>query len=183
LGAKSLSVTPPTDASANDHANVDYSATATNLAGGLIYETEALSEDVRVTGHPSIELWVASSASDGDFIATLFDVAPDGTATTYNMQGRLRASLRKEVDPPYDNLGLPWHPMNEGDVQPLTPAEPTLLRFDLYPISIRFQTGHRIRLVLTFADTTTARLDPVPSATIYRDVMHQSSITLPIIED
>jgi putative CocE/NonD family hydrolase len=183
LGAKTLSLTPPTDTEAHDEATVDYTATATNLASGLIYETDVLSNDVRVTGHPLIELWAASSANDGDVIATLFDLAPDGKATTYNMQGRLRASLRKEADSPYDNLGLPWHPMNEADVQPLTPGEPTLLRFDLYPISIRFLSGHRIRLVLTFADTATARLDPVPTATIYRDATHQSSITLPIIED
>jgi putative CocE/NonD family hydrolase len=183
LGAKTLTLTAPTESDAHDEAKVDYTATATNLAGGLVYETEALTKDVRVTGHPSIELWAASSASDGDFIATLFDVAPDGAATTYNIQGRLRASLRKEADPPYDNLGLPWHPMNEADVQPLTPGEPTLLRFDLYPISILFKSGHRIRLVLTFADTMTARLNPVPTAMIYRDAMHQSAITLPIIED
>ena len=73
--------------------------------------------------------------------------------------------------------------MNEADAQPLTPGEPTLLRFDLYPISILIKSGHRIRLVLTFADTATARLNPVPTATIYRDAVHQSSITLPIIED
>jgi hypothetical protein len=37
--------------------------------------------------------------------------------------------------------------------------------------------------LLTFADTVTARVNPVPTIAIYCDVMHQSSITLPIIED
>jgi predicted acyl esterase len=183
LGEKSLAKDAPSAASAHDEARVDYSATATNTASGLVYETPALDSDVRVTGHPLAELWVSSTAIDGDFIATLFDVAPSGTATTYNMQGRLRASLRKETDAPYNNLGLPYHPMNEADVQPLTAGEPTLLRFDLYPISIRFAKGHRIRLVLTFADSTTPRLDPVPTVSVYREAMHQSSLTLPIIPD
>jgi uncharacterized protein len=114
-------------------------------------------------------------------VATLQDVAPDGTATTYNIQGRLRASLRKEAAPPYNNLGLPYHPMNQADVQPLTPGQPTELKFDVYPISIIFKAGHRIRLVLTFADTVTPKLTPVPTVNIYRDAMHPSSITLPIV--
>jgi putative CocE/NonD family hydrolase len=183
LGSKTLGTEPPSDASAKDEAQVNYAATATNLAGGMTYDTAPLTKDVRVTGHPVIELWASSSATDGDFVATLLDVAPDNTTTTYNMQGRLRASLRKEATAPYNNLGLPYHPMNMADVQPLTAGEPTLLRFDIYPISIVFKAGHKIRLVLTFADTVTPQLTPVPTVSIYRDMTHQSFVTLPIIED
>jgi putative CocE/NonD family hydrolase len=183
LGPKTLSTSAPSDAAAKDEARVDYSATATSLAGGTAYDTAALSDDVRVTGHPVVELWVASTATDGDFVATLLDVAPDGSTTTYNMQGRLRASLRKETTAPYNNLGLPYHPMNQADAQPLTPGEPTLLRFDLYPMSVRFKSGHRIRIVLTFADTSTPQLTPIPTVSIYRDVAHPSTLTLPIVAD
>lgn len=144
--------------------------------------TAPLEKDVRVTGHPVAELWVSSTATDGDFIATLQDVAPDGSATSYNMSGRLRASLRKEQDPPYDNLGLPWHPFGSGDVQPLVAGEPTRLRFDLLPISIRFKAGHRIRLVITFAEANTPRVTPAPTVTVYRDGTHPSLVTLPVIE-
>jgi predicted acyl esterase len=71
--------------------------------------TAPLIADIQVTGHPTINLWVSSSATDGDFIATIQDVAPDGTATSYNVNGRIRASLRKLQKAPYNNLGLPWH--------------------------------------------------------------------------
>jgi uncharacterized protein len=98
------------------------------------------------------------------------------------MGGRLRASQRAVTTPPYDNLGLPWHPSREADAQALTPGEPVQLAFDLYPISLVFRAGHRIRLVLTFADpVATPRLSPAPEVTIYRDAMRSSSITLPII--
>jgi len=190
LGAKTLGTTAPTEASAKDDAQVDYnvamgatSTTAPSNPNGVAYASEPLAKDVRVTGHPLAQLWVASSASDGDFIATLQDVAPSGTITSYNMHGRLRASLRKEAPAPYNNNGLTYHPFGQGDVVPLTPGEPTLLKFDLLPTSIVFKTGHRIQVKLSFADAVTPRVSPAPTVSIYHDVMHPSSITLPVIEE
>lgn len=179
LGPKTLGNDAPEDG--KDTVTVDYAATPTR--GALTYDTPVLTKDVTVTGHPLVELWVSSTAADGDFVATLQDVAPSGSVSSYNMHGRLRASLRKESEPPYNNLGLPYHPSNQADAQPLVPGQPTLLRFDLLPISIVFKAGHRIRLALTFADTPTPRLRPAPSVTIYRDATHRSAVVLPIIED
>jgi uncharacterized protein len=188
LGAKTLSMTAPVEASAKDEAQVDYnvamgatSTTAPANPNGIAYATEPLASDVLVTGHPVVELWVSSTATDGDFIATLQDVGPGGEIKSYNMHGRLRASLRKEEPAPYNNLGLPYHPFRKADVTPLVPGEPTLLRFDLLPISILFKAGHRIQLKVSFADTPTPRVMPAPTVSIYRDAMHQSSVTLPII--
>jgi predicted acyl esterase len=121
------------------------------------------------------------TSSDGDFIATIQDVAPDGAATSYNVQGRLRASLGKLQDAPYNNLGLPWHGFYQADVTPLAPGEPAELVFDILPISMIFKAGHSIRLVINFADRTTPKLDPAPKVTIYRDSIHSSHLTLPII--
>jgi predicted acyl esterase len=182
LGAGSLDAQPTSAAAAHDEAAVDYTVNATNLAEkGLTYVTPPLSEDVEITGHPVIDLWVSSSATDGDFIATLQDVAPDGKATSYNIHGRLRASHRKEQRAPYDNLGLPWHSYAEADVVPLSPGEPAQLRFDLLPISMVVKAGHRLRLVLTFAEAVTPKLEPAPRVRIYRDAAHPSVLTLPII--
>ena len=44
-------------------------------------------------------------AADADVIAKLEDVAPDGTAKSYQMLGGLRASVRKLGKAPYDNRG------------------------------------------------------------------------------
>jgi predicted acyl esterase len=179
LGEGRLELHSPAN-DARDEVVVDYDDTG---AGSLSYETLPLPAAVRVTGHPLADLWISSSANDGDFVATLFDVAPDGAALSYHMHGRLRASLRKEQAAPYDNLGLPWHPMRECDVEPLVPGTPTRLRFDLLPMSVSFKRGHRIRLVLSFADAATPRLEPPPTITIHRDPAHASSIVLPIIPD
>jgi hypothetical protein len=128
-----------------------------------------------------VELWLSSTATDSDVVAYLQNVAPDGTTTSYNMHGRLRASQRKEGSSPYDNLGLPWHPFREGDAEPLVPGEPVQLRFDILPISMIFEAGHKLRLILTFSDAVTPRLDPVPTVTVYRDAQHPSTIILPVI--
>jgi putative CocE/NonD family hydrolase len=183
LGDKTLDVAMPASASAADETTVDYSSTPMNLAGGLVYETPPLTAAVRITGHPLADLWISSSATDADVIATLQDVGPDDKAVSYNMQGRLRASLRKEEPAPYENLGLPWHPMRAADAQPLVPDQPVQLRFDLLPISILFPAGHRIRLVVTFADTVTPKVSPAPAVRVHRDAAHPSSITLPIIPE
>jgi putative CocE/NonD family hydrolase len=184
LDKGSLSTTAPTGADQKDETAVAYDVTPANMTTkGLVYVTAPLSTDVQVTGHPTINLWVSSTAPDGDFIATIQDVAPDGTATSYNVNGRIRASLRKLQNAPYNNLGLPWHGFHEADVIPLTPGKPAELVFEILPISMVFKAGHSIRLVINFADTrSTLRLDPAPKVTIYRDSTHKSYVTLPIIE-
>lgn len=184
LGKGSLSTTAPTGEDQKDEATVAYETTPGGMATrGLVYETAPLGADLQVTGHPTINLWVSSSATDGDFIATIQDVAPDGTAASYNVSGRIRASLRKLEKAPYNNLGLPWHRFNEADAVPLVPGEPVELVFEILPTSMVFKAGHRIRLVIDFADArSTPRLDPAPKVSIYRDSRRQSYVTLPIIE-
>jgi putative CocE/NonD family hydrolase len=183
LGEASLSTEAPTGVDQKDETTVAYDVTPDNLtAKGLLYETAPLSADVEVTGHPAVNLWVSSAATDGDFIATIQDVGPDDTATSYNVHGRLRASMRKLQDAPYNNLGLPWHGFYREDVIPLVPGERVEIEFDILPVSMIFKAGHRIRLVVHFADRATPRLDPAPKVTIYRDSAHKSYLTLPIIE-
>ena len=175
LGDERLSSQPPVHATASDEATVRASTE-------LVYTSEPLAEEVEVTGHPTVELWVSSTAQDGDFIVTLQEVAPDGGVSTYFMEGRLRASHRAVQDAPYDNLGLPYHPFTEGERQPLSPGEPTLLSFELLPISILFRKDHRIRVVVAFVDSVTPVPTPAPRVTIHRDATHPSAVVLPIIE-
>jgi uncharacterized protein len=184
LGKDSLSTAAPTGVDQKDEATIDYAVTPANMtARGLVYTTAPLSADVQVTGHPSINLWASSTATDGDFIATIQDVAPNGTAVSYNVNGRIRASLRKLQNAPYNNLGLPWHGFHEADATPLASGQPTELVFEILPISMIFKAGHSIRLVITFADArATPRLDPAPKVAIYHDSTHKSYVTLPIIE-
>jgi len=183
LGDGSLSTKEPTGINAKDQTIVTYDVRPGDvIAGRLVYETAPLSEDVQVTGHPTINLWVSSTATDGDFIASIQDVAPDSTISSYNVYGQLRASMRKLAEPPYNYLGLPWHSFMQADVMPLVPGEPIELVFPILPLSMIFKAGHKIQLVISFSGRGTPRLDPSPEVTIYRDATHKSYLTLPIIE-
>src|SRR6185436_7598271 len=86
LGDESLSTQEPATDATPDTAMVEYDVTADNRATkGLAYQTEPLDADVQVTGHPVADLWIASTDDDGDFVVTIEDLAPDGSATSYNM--------------------------------------------------------------------------------------------------
>jgi putative CocE/NonD family hydrolase len=157
-------------------------ATSTTLnpaEGGLNYLTPVLTRDTEITGHPVVNLWLSTSAPDVDVTAWLHDIAPDGTARTYQMVGRLRASHRKLAKAPYNALGLPWHSFDSRDAQTLQAGQPAELTFDMLPMSYIFKAGHRIRLNLTFADPQ--RQAGAPKVSILRGPGHDSYITLPLI--
>jgi len=139
--------------------------------------------DTEVTGHPIADLWISADASDVNVFVYLEDVAPDGTVWAIS-DGRQRASLRRIVAPPYDDLGLPWRRSNREDLQPLVPGTPVRMQMDLFPVSYIFKTGHRIRVSVTGADyreRDREPQDPAPHLTIYNSSANPSSITLPIM--
>lgn len=177
-----LSTNKPDTKDSKDQTSVNYDYRAESEEGILAYETAPLDQDIQVTGHPEMNLWVSSTATDGDFIATLKDVSPDGTQASYNVYGQLRASMRKPANAPYNYLGLPWHSFLESDVVPLNPGEPTQLAFPILPISMIFKAGHKIRLEIRFATRGTNKVDPAPEVTVYHNPNHPSYVVLPIIE-
>ena len=153
-----------------------------NDAKGLTYTSEPLDEDVEVTGHPIIHLWVSTDRDDCAFYAYLEDVHPDGFSQ-YVTEGVLLGSHRKLSEAPWDNLGLPYHSGLEADVEPM-PDEPVELVFDLHPTSKRFPRGHRIRVTITCADCDNDQVpEHVPPAAVrvYRGRDRCSKIELPFV--
>jgi uncharacterized protein len=148
--------------------------------GGVAFVTEPLAEDLEVTGHPVLSLRITSSIPDVDVYAVLEDLAPDGTATSYQMNGQFRASHRALAEAPFNYLGLPWHTHEEADAVPLVPGEPAVVEFELLPLSYIFPRGHRIRLRVQFADPSG---EPAGRNTV--NVLHgpgqESVLTLPVI--
>jgi hypothetical protein len=154
------------------------SISVTAGAGSVSYETAPLQSDTEVTGDPVVSLWISTAAADADVIAKLDDVAPDGTAKSYQMLGGLRASVRKLGTAPYDNRGLPWHPSRQADVSPLKAGEAAELKFALLPMSYLFKAGHRIRLTLAFSDPAGGAGQQV---TVHEGGRNASMIRLPIV--
>jgi putative CocE/NonD family hydrolase len=188
--ARILSTTAPRVTDASDAYLVDYGVTPANRnQRAMVYTTPPLETDTTVTGHPVLRLWISSTAPDGDFLAFLADVSPDGTVTPLpgTDDGQLRASHRALHAAPYDNLGLPYHRSYATDVRPLIPGEPAELVFDLAPVSHVFKAGHRIRLIISCvaiprpgSPAQTPVLDPVPTVRFHRDAIRSSRLTLPV---
>ena len=131
--------------------------TSTALAGslpemGVSFVTEALREPLEVTGPVVLVLWLASTTEDMDIFATIRNIAPDGTDVFEKGQqgqpvpvakGRLRASHRA-LD---EKLTLPYRPYHAHARRDwLKPGEPVRVEVEIWPTSMVFARGHRLRL-------------------------------------
>jgi len=133
----------------------------------LVYSTPPLSEDLEITGSIKLTLYVATTATNTDFTAKLVDVYEDGRA--FNVcDGILR--------------------------QDFTPNQPTEITIDLWPTSIVFQKGHRLRLEVSSSnfpryDANPNTGSPIAAATkpgrarqqVYHDLTRSSHLILPEI--
>ena len=131
--------------------------TSTALAGsvpasGLSFQTGPLREATEVTGPIVLILWVSSTTEDMDVFATIRNIAPDGSDVfELGQQGQpipvakgwLRAAHRA-LDP---ELSLPYRPYHAHTHRAwLERGEVARLDVEIWPTSMVFGKGHRIRL-------------------------------------
>ena len=143
----------------------------------LVYTSEPLEAPLEITGPILARLFVASSAPDTDFTATLVDVFPDGTANPMQ-DGILRMSYR------------------ESEVTPsrIEPGRVYEIDIDLWATSYVVGRGHRLRLEVSSSDFD--RYDRNPNTgdpfghatrtqpatqTLFHDATRPSRIILPVI--
>jgi putative CocE/NonD family hydrolase len=108
----------------------------------IVYQTEPLAQDLTVAGPIQVELHVATSGTDADWIVKLIDVYPDDTPDpTPNPRGVRLGGYQQLV---------------RGDVmrgkfrgsfekpEPFVPDRPTLVKFALPDSYHTFRSGHRL---------------------------------------
>jgi putative CocE/NonD family hydrolase len=142
-----------------------------------VYTSDALQEEVEVTGPVKVVLYASSDSTDTDFVARLVDVSPDGSS--HNMaEGIVRARYRESLSQP----------------SLLKPGQVYRFDIDLVGTSIAFQPGHRIRVHVTSSHFpqfdrnpntgdkfgTSARVR-VAQQIVYHDGERASHILLPVI--
>jgi putative CocE/NonD family hydrolase len=139
----------------------------------LVYTTAPLNEDLEVTGPVTATLYIASSAPSTDFTAKLVDVWSDGRA--YNVSdGIVRRAYVGSSDP--------------------AAADPVAVEIALWPTSMLFRQGHRLRLEIASSNFPRFDRNPntgTPSATatvtaVARQAVHHgarapSRIVLPVV--
>ena len=98
----------------------------------LVYTTESLGEDLEVTGPLTCKLYISSSAPDTDFVVKLVDVYPNGKPLGFS-DGILRVRYRDSWESP----------------QLMEPGKIYLITIEMFPTSLVFKKGHRIRVDIT----------------------------------
>jgi uncharacterized protein len=149
----------------------------------LVFQTDPLDKDMEVTGRLIVKLWASSNAPDTDFTAKLIDVYPPSKDFPAGVDLNIGDSI---VRARYRNSLEHAELMKPGVSYPFT--------IEMYPTSIVFQKGHRIRLDISSSNFPRFDVNPntgealndnrlwaVAINTIYHDSEHPSQILLPVI--
>lgn len=149
----------------------------------LVFSTPPLAGDVEVTGTVVVHLWAASSALDTDFTAKLIDVYPPNPdyPDGYDLNigdSVIRARYRAGRERP----------------ELLEPGRPYEFEITLYPTSVLFCRGHRIRLHIASSNFPRFDVNPntggplgadqarvIATQTVFHDAARPSRVILPII--
>jgi putative CocE/NonD family hydrolase len=158
----------------------------------LVYETDALTEDVTIAGPISPKLKVASSGTDSDFVVKLIDVFPED----YPDPEDTSHGNKRILDAPplhmggYQELlrGEPFRAKFRNSwekPEPLVPGQVTAIDFTMPDLFHTFRRGHRIMVQVqsswfpltdrnpqTFTDIPFAKPEQFQKAT--EQVFHQT---------
>jgi putative CocE/NonD family hydrolase len=149
----------------------------------LVFQTPPLERDVEVTGRLVVTLFAASNALDTDFTAKLVDVYPPSADYPHGVDLGIGDSI---VRARYRN--------GTGKASLLTPGQPAEFRIEMYPTSLVFRKGHRIRVDISSSNFPRFDINPntgeplndhrrtqVAENSVFHDPGRASHILLPII--
>ncbi|MGC2657971.1 MAG: CocE/NonD family hydrolase [Bryobacteraceae bacterium] len=149
----------------------------------LVFETPPLQSDMEVTGRLIVKLWASSNSLDTDFTAKLIDVYPPNRGFPAGVDLNVADSI---VRARYRD--------GPGKAELLKPGQPYEFTIEMYPTSLVYERGHRIRLDISSSNFPRFDINPntgeplnnnrrwqVAENTVYLDTKHPSHIVLPVI--
>jgi uncharacterized protein len=147
-------VTDPSNPNGDPCADND-AATETG-PGALTYTTAPFSQATVLGGPVDATIYATSTTPDTELVATLEDVAPDGTATPVTT-GALLGSMRaldesRSWTTPDGKLLLPYHPYTAQSKQAVPTGTVTRFDIEIRPTLAQIAAGDRLRLTLTTSD-------------------------------
>jgi hypothetical protein len=122
----------------------------------LTYTTGAFTKPATITGSSGVTVYATSTTKDTELVATLDDVAPDGTSVPIS-EGALLGSYRA-IDPAAsvkasDGQWIrPDHAYTSASQQAVVPGQLTRYDFEIFPTYTTIKAGHALRLTLATAD-------------------------------
>ncbi len=119
--------------------------------GCLTFTSEPFEQDVEITGWPSLQLDLETTANAGTVVVTLEHLTPLGR-TAYLTEGFLNLAHRRVSENPLGHCGPVWHSYETRDVLPVEPGQVMTVEIELYPVSAIVRGGDRLRVTLAGAD-------------------------------
>jgi uncharacterized protein len=149
----------------------------------LVFSTAPLAQDLEVTGPLIVKLWASSDSPDTDFTAKLIDVYPPNADYPAGIDLNIGDSI---VRARYRN--------GSAKAEMLEPGKPYEFTIEMYPTSLVFRRGHRIRLDISSSNFPRFDVNPntgeplndnrswrIAENTVYLDPVRPSRILLPVI--
>ena len=149
----------------------------------LVFQTPPLSANLEVTGRLIVKLWASSDGPDTDFTAKLIDVYPPNKDYPAGVDLNIADSI---VRARYRN--------GPGKAEFVRPGQPEEFTIEMYPTSLLFQRGHRIRLDISSSNFPRFDVNPntgerlndnrrwrIAENAVYFGGGHASQILLPVI--
>jgi putative CocE/NonD family hydrolase len=149
----------------------------------VVFQTPPLDRDMEVTGRLVVKLWGASDGPDTDFTAKLIDVYPPNP--DYPAGVDLNVA---------DSIVRARYGQSLKAAKMLTPGKPEEFTIEMYPTSLVYRRGHRIRLDISSSNFPRFDVNPntgeplgqqrrwrVAENSIYHDAQHPSHIVLPVV--
>jgi putative CocE/NonD family hydrolase len=149
----------------------------------LVFQTPPLTAPMEVTGPLVVKLWASSNTPDTDFTAKLIDVYPPGK----DFPGGVDLNIA-------DSIVRARYRHGPGKAEMLKPGQAEEFTIEMYPTSLVFARGHRIRLDISSSNFPRFDINPntgeplngnrrwqVAENTVYLDAKHPSQIVLPLI--
>jgi putative CocE/NonD family hydrolase len=149
----------------------------------LVFQSAPLEQDMEVTGPLVVKLWASSDAKDTDFTVKLVDVYPPNAGFPAGVDlnvadGIVRARYRSSI----------------RTATLLSGPAPREYTIEMYPTSLVFARGHRIRVDVSSSNFPRFDVNPntgeplgqqrgwrVAQNGVYHDPAHPSRIILPVI--
>jgi len=165
----------------------------------LVYQTPPLEDDLTVLGAIGVDLHVATSGTDADFVVKVIDVFPADYPTP-EWKGPQPEPANRVRMGGYQQLvrGEPFRGKFRQSFEkpvPFVPNQPDRIRFALPDVAHTFRRGHRVMVQVqsswfpltdrnpqVFTDIPKARPEDFTIATqrVYRSAARPSSIVLPV---
>ncbi|MGH7619869.1 MAG: CocE/NonD family hydrolase [Gemmatimonadaceae bacterium] len=160
----------------------------------LVYETEPLADDLTLAGPIGVDLQIASTGTDADFIVKVIDVHPDAPAGGRGSPPNVMDGYQELVKA--DVYRARWRRSLERPM-PLVPGKPDSVNYVLHDVFHTFKKGHR--LMVHVQSTWYPLIDRNPqkfvpnintasatdfqraTMTVFRDRARASHIVLPVL--